>query len=204
VKQGNAAACGDIVVAGVGGQGVLVATDVMAKAFLSAGLDVKKSEVHGMAQRGGSVISHVRAGTQVYSPLIGAGSADAVMALEKMEALRYAHMVRSGGLIVYNTQQIPPVSVSLQQDAYPTDVPDRLEQFSPRLIPIDALDVAQQLGNPRVANTVLLGAISLYTDVDKCLWVDSLLERVPDRTHQVNREAFERGRQLASCVAAGQ
>ncbi len=201
MKQSNAVACRDIVVAGVGGQGVLVATDVMANAFMSSDLDVKKSEVHGMAQRGGSVISHVRAGPEVFSPLILAGSADAVMALEKMEALRYAHMVRRDGLIVYNTQKIPPVSVSLQQDSYPADIRDRLQQYSSRLVPIDALDVAQELGNPRVANTVLLGAISLYTEIDDLLWMDSLLERVPKSTHKVNQQAFERGRQLAADTA---
>ena len=189
--------CQDIVVAGVGGQGVLVATDVIANSFMSAGYDAKKSEVHGMAQRGGSVISHVRAASEVHSPLILAGEADAVIALEKLEALRYAHMVRTDGLIIYNTQQIPPVSVSLQQDTYPDDIEERLNQYTPHLVPIPALDIAQELGNPRVANTVLLGAAARFTDIEKNDWVESLLARVPKQTHEVNKEAFKKGLRLA-------
>lgn len=192
-------AVNDIVVVGVGGQGILTATDVIGNAFLAAGYDVKKSEVHGMAQRGGSVQSHVRRHAEgVHSPLVCPGSADAVLAFEQMEALRFARMVRNGGVIIYSTQRIPTVSMSTGEDKYPEDIAVRVGYYTPHVIPISALDIARELGNPRVTNTILVGALSQLTEVPEAIWSEALLQRIPARFADVNLEALNRGRDLVS------
>ncbi len=194
----------DIVVVGVGGQGILTATDVIANAFLTAGFDVKKSEVHGMAQRGGSVESHVRRHPEeVHSPLVCPGGADAVVAFEQMEALRFARMVRDGGVIIYSTQRIPTVSMSMGEAEYPEDIERRLGRYTPHIIPIHALDVARELGNPRVTNTILVGALSGLTEVPEAVWNDALLDRIPARFTEVNLQALSRGRCLVQQYRQG-
>lgn len=187
----------DVVVVGVGGQGILTATDVIANAFLAVGYDVKKSEVHGMAQRGGSVESHVRRhAEEVHSPLVCPGRADAVLAFEQMESLRFAPMVSVDGVIIYSTQRIPTVSMSMGEVPYPDDIATRLDQYTSHVIPVSALDIARELGNPRVANTILVGALSRLTEIPESVWNDALLERIPPRFAEVNLEALSRGRRL--------
>ncbi|MFO8059510.1 MAG: indolepyruvate oxidoreductase subunit beta [Bacillota bacterium] len=189
----------DVAVVGVGGQGIILATDVIATAFLKAGFDVKKSEVHGMAQRGGSVQSHIRIHPErVHSPLIPEGSADVLLALEKMEALRHAGATADDGLIIYSTVEIPTPAMSIAGNPYPRDIDRRLEKLPADLLPADALGLARELGDLRVANTVLVGALSLFTDVPQPAWEEVLSARVPPEAVEVNLRAFAAGRKLAA------
>ncbi len=192
----------DFLLVGVGGQGTLLASDVLAATGLGAGYDVKKSEVHGMAQRGGSVTSHVRWAGHVYSPLIGRGEADFLLAFEKLEAVRFAHLLRPGAAIVVNDHAIPPVSVSAGSDLYPDDEQVRsvLSAVSPRLCFIPGLALAERLGNVRANNIVLLGALSCFVQVDPEVWLDAIAQRVPARTLEVNRAAFLAGREVAGAA----
>ena len=188
----------DIIVVGVGGQGILLATDVIANAFMKNDYDVKKSEVHGMAQRGGSVQSHVRCDLQqVNSPLIPHRKADALLAFEKMEALRYAPAVKPDGYILYNTQQIPTVPMSTGQQEYPSDIDGNLANYSENTLPVDAMEEAKRLKNVRVVNTILIGALSRLTDVPQQSWKEAVLDRVPAGAQEVNEKAFTVGREVS-------
>ncbi|MBI5575903.1 MAG: indolepyruvate oxidoreductase subunit beta, partial [Deltaproteobacteria bacterium] len=136
---------GNVFLAGVGGQGILLASEVLCEAFLLGGYDVKKSEVHGMAQRGGAVTTHLRFGRKVYSPLIEPGKADLLIAFEKMEALRFAHFLNPGGTALVNVQEIFPPSVATGRESYPVDIEKRLGEFTPNLFFVDALAAAMAL-----------------------------------------------------------
>jgi indolepyruvate ferredoxin oxidoreductase beta subunit len=186
----------DFLLVGVGGQGTLLGSDVIAEAGLRAGYDVKKSEVHGMAQRGGSVVSHVRWAEQVLSPLIGRGEADLMLAFERLEAIRFASFLRPGATIVVNDHAIPPVAVNTGAAEYPSDEQVRLalQSVSPRVFLVPGVRLAEQLGNVPVRNVVLLGALSRFVDVDATHWLAAISERVPPRTVEVNRAAFLAGR----------
>ncbi len=190
----------DFVLVGVGGQGTILASDVLALVALETGLDAKKSEVHGMAQRGGSVISHVRWGEKVFSPLIGKGEADFLLAFEKLEALRYAAWLKPGGVAIVNDQAIPPVSVSSGGAEYPSDEDfrDAFAAVTDGLHVVPGIEVAEELGNARVNNIVLLGALSTFLDVDLAVWKRVIESRVPARYVELNLKAFERGRALIS------
>ena len=183
---------------GVGGQGTLLASNILAEVGLRAGYEVKKSEVHGMAQRGGSVVSHVRWGEKVYSPLIGRGEADYLLAFEKLEALRYIEFLRPGALALINEQRIMPLSVSSGQDEYPGD--ERLQKALRamgadfRFVP--GVTLAGDLGNPRASNVVLLGALSAFLDVPPALWLEVIARCVPERFTALNQQAFQKGRAL--------
>lgn len=187
----------DFLLVGVGGQGTLLASDILAAAGLYAGYDVKKSEVHGMAQRGGSVSSQVRWAAEVHSPLIGAGEADLLLAFEKLEAVRYAGLLRPGGVAVVNDYAIPPVSVSVGKDHYPTDdeVRRALEGVTPHVHFLPAVAIAEELGNVRVNNVVLLGALSRFVEAGLDCWLQAIDQRVPARTREANRAAFLAGRE---------
>lgn len=193
----------DFLLVGVGGQGTLLASDVLAATGLRGGYDVKKSEVHGMAQRGGSVSSHVRWAEHVFSPLIGRGEADFLLAFEELEAVRFAHLVRPGAVVVVNDYAIPPVSVSAGSDVYPDDEQVRrvLAAVSPRVHYIPGMALAEGLGNVRANNVVLLGALSRFVEVDPEIWLQAIAERVPARTLEVNRAAFLAGREAAGGAA---
>lgn len=183
--------------AGVGGQGTILASDVLAAVGLRAGLDVKKSEVHGMAQRGGSVTTYVRWADTVHSPLIGPGEADYMLAFEKLEALRYVEMVRPGGVVLVNDYAISPLSVTSGNDSYPTDqqVLTTLAAASDRVHFVPAMALAESLGNPRVNNVVLLGTLSHFlADVPVAVWLEALRERVPSKLVELNERAFLLGR----------
>jgi len=149
-----------IVLVGVGGQGILLATQIAARAALIAGYDVKTNEVHGMAQRGGSVVAQIRYGARVFSPLVPNGSASVLLSLERIEALRFADYLAPDGLAVVSSQAIVPVTVSSGQAAYPADAKERLGRRFPRLVYVDAVAVGEKLCDTPVANVVLLGAMS--------------------------------------------
>lgn len=183
--------------AGVGGQGTILASDVLAAVGLHAGHDVKKSEVHGMAQRGGSVTTYVRWADTVYSPLIGPGEADYMLAFEKLEALRYVEMTRPGGVVLVNDYVISPLSVTSGTDTYPADqqIMAILAAASDQVHFVPAMTLAESLGNPRVNNVVLLGALSHFLrEVPVEAWLQALRERVPSRLVELNERAFLLGR----------
>jgi len=181
---------------GVGGQGVLLASDILAEVGLRAGYDAKKSEVHGMAQRGGSVVSHVRWAEKVLSPLIGLGEVDYLLALEKLEALRYIEVLRPGGTVIVNDHRIPPVSVSSGGDEYPDDQRVRrvLSEVTDDVHFVPGVELAGELGNARASNVVMLGALSKSLDIDLDIWLEVIAERVPEKYVELNHQAFLKGR----------
>jgi len=188
----------NFLLAGVGGQGTILASDVLAAVGLRSGQDVKKSEVHGMAQRGGSVTTYVRWGERVYSPLIGLGEADFFLAFEKLETLRYVEMLRPGGTVLVNDYTISPLSVSSGGDKYPDDrrIQSIIAAVTPHLHLVPATALAESLGNARVNNVVLLGALSYFiADVSAALWVEAIRERVPQKFADLNERAFVLGRE---------
>ena len=187
----------DFMLVGVGGQGTLLASDVLAGAGLRAGFDVKKSEVHGMAQRGGSVTSHVRWGPEVHSPLVACGQADVILAFEKLEAARYAHYLRPGGHLVVNDHAIPPVAASTGRAVYPSDaqIVASLLAATPNVHLVPGMVLAQRAGAARTVNMVLIGVLSRFVALDLEHWLSALQERVPPRSVEVNRSAFVLGRE---------
>jgi indolepyruvate ferredoxin oxidoreductase, beta subunit len=190
----------NFLLAGVGGQGTLLASDIIAQVGLCAGRDVKKADVHGMAQRGGAVVSHVRWGECVASPLCERGQVDYFVAQEMLESLRWIEYLKLGGVAIVSQQRIVPASTVFGEEVYP-DMP-RVEavlaQATPHAHLVDALGAAEKLGNMRVANIVLLGALSRFLDVSAEDWLQVVLERVPARHAEINRMAFEAGRQNSS------
>jgi indolepyruvate ferredoxin oxidoreductase beta subunit len=184
---------------GVGGQGTLLASNVLAHVGVRAGFDVKKAEVHGMAQRGGSVSSHMRWGEKIYSPLIGQGEADYLIAFEKLEALRYVDMLRPGGTAIVGEMRIPPLSVSSGNDAYPddTEIRDILGQVTDTLHIVPSVRLATEAGNVRAHNIMVLGVLSAFLDqVSLDLWPEVIAEWVPKRFIEVNKDAFQAGREI--------
>ena len=184
----------NILIAGVGGQGVLLVSEILSEACLRSGYDVKKSEVHGMAQRGGSVTSHVRFGKQVHSPLIEKGQADVLVSFEELEALRWIAFLKPGGTVVVNAQRIAPITVSSGVATYPEDILEQLKKRTPSVVSMDGIGIAQKAGNPRVVNVALLGALSNYLSIEENIWRETISLRVPPKTVEVNLRAFEAGR----------
>lgn len=187
----------NVVICGVGGQGIILASDVLCHAAFLEGLDVKKSEVHGMAQRGGSVITHVRFGKKVYSPLIEEGTSDFMLAFEKLEALRYVHYLKKAGQIIVDNREIPPMSVLIGQAQYPRDIDRKLGGYG-GLRFVNAADIALELGNMRVVNIILLGVLSILLDFEKQSWIKAISGKVKGKYVDLNIAAFGRGRELAS------
>jgi len=185
-----------VLLAGVGGQGTLLASEVLSEVLMMAGFDVKKSEIHGMSQRGGSVTSHVRWGEKVFSPLIPEGTADILFGFELLETYRYLPMLRKGGAIVVNDLKIAPGPVATGLDSYPEDIPGKLKSHVNDVALVDGMDKAQQAGNYRTVNTVLLGALSRRMDIEESLWVKALEKLVPAKFLNENLKAFELGRQV--------
>ena len=183
-----------IVLAGVGGQGILLASEICAKAAGFAGFEVKTNEVHGMAQRGGSVIGQIRYGKEVFSPLVSKGEASVLMSLERIEALRYADFLAPDGLAVVNSQAIVPTTVSCGGAVYPENAKDVLKSTFPRLIYLDANQIAQELGNPKCANVVLLGALATALhNISNDIWCEAIRQCVKPKFVDLNLEAFRRG-----------
>ena len=187
----------NFLLAGVGGQGTLLASNVLAHVGVRVGFDVKKAEVHGMAQRGGSVSSHLRWGEKILSPLIGQGEVDCLVAFEKLEALRYVSMLRPGGTAFVGEMRIPPLSVSSGNDQYPDDEEVRriLADVADNLHFIPSIHLAREAGNVRAHNIVVLGALSGFINlVPPEIWLEVITEWVPKKFIEVNRRAFQAGR----------
>lgn len=188
------------VLVGVGGQGTLLASNILTEVGLAAGFDAKKSEVHGMAQRGGSVLSHVRWDRErVHSPLVGAGEADVLLAFEKMEALRFAELVRRGGTAVVNDMAVVPVTVSSGKGVYPDDahLPRVFAALGARLLVVPGERLAIEAGTVKAANVVLLGTISKLLPLPEELWWQCLSQRIPPKFMEINQKAFALGRAAA-------
>ncbi len=182
----------NIIVAGVGGQGTILAGKILADVGILAGYDVKISEIHGMAQRGGSVITHVKFADKVYSPLIEEGEADYVVAFEMLEALRRLPFLKAGGEILVNTQEIEPMSVITGRAEYPKDIVEILESKA-KLTKIDALDQALRLGSARVLNVIMLGYLAARMKIDKKHWLQALQNLIKAEYLDINIRAFNAG-----------
>ena len=189
---------GNILFCGVGGQGILLASEVTAYSLLAAGMDVRKSEVHGMAQRGGSVTAHLRYGTTVYSPLISPGEADIVVAFEMMEAARYLPYMHSQSKVIVNTHKIYPPAVATGKMTYPESVLEELTSRDIGVRELDAFEIASRVGEVRAVNIVMVGVLSTYLPIDEQVYVDVMNERIPERFRDVNIKAFLEGRKLAA------
>jgi len=185
----------DFLLAGVGGQGVLTASDIVAEVGMALGLDVKKSEVHGFSQRGGVVESHVRWDTHVDAPLAERGRIDYLLAFELLESTRWADYVKPGGAILVNRQRILPMSVTVGNAVYPTDaeIDQALRAVTDRIVYVEGLEIAKALGNKNLANTVLLGALARELEVDPEVWLDVIVKRVPQKYIEENKRAFWAG-----------
>lgn len=187
----------NFLITGVGGQGTVLASDIMAAVGLAAGHDVKKSDILGLAIRGGAVIGHVRWGEVVYSPIVPDGRADFIVAFEVLEGLRWLDQVKPEGTVLINQQEIHPVTVSSGHATYPDagTIDRSLEAAADHVYRAPALEMAQELGNARVLNVVLLGALSGLLPVEPEVWHEVLKERVPARFIDLNLQAFSRGRE---------
>jgi len=183
-----------ILLAGVGGQGIILASDILCRVFISAGLDVKKSEVHGMAQRGGCVTSHVRFGRTVHSPLAKKNDVDILVSFEKMETMRYLDYVMEGGAVIINMEEIYSPVVNLGEFSYPDNVTETVQRSFPDVQLVDAAKQAIRAGNIRTVNAVLLGALSCFLNLSLELWDKALADSFPAKLIGVNREAFRLGR----------
>jgi len=187
----------NIFLAGVGGQGILLAGEIICLTLMETGHDAKKSEVHGMAQRGGSVTSHVRFGRKVFSPLIPRGEADILVAFEALEALRWGGFLRKGGKLLVNRQEIMPTTVTSGRMQYPEDVYERIRKQHPGARMVDAMELARGAGNARTVNSVMVGAVSReLPDVPEKTWKKVIARRLPERLVSVNLKAFDLGRAL--------
>lgn len=185
----------NVILTGVGGQGILMASEIMSEAAVRAGYDVKKSEIHGMSQRGGSVNSHVRFGEKVYSPLVMKGDCDLLLAFEKLEALRMADFAKEEGRLVVNNQRINPSTVISGAATYPENIEEFLKTHYKSVIFMDALEIAQQSGNMRTANSALLGAASKSLDIPVEIWENAIVSNVPERAIEANLKSFRMGQQ---------
>jgi len=188
---------GNILFCGVGGQGILLASEVTAYSLLAAGLEARKSEVHGMAQRGGSVTAQLRYGKKVYSPLISLGEADIVVAFELMEAVRYLPYMHSATRVIVNTHRIYPPAVATGKMDYPENVLAELTSRGIDVRELDAFKIAADVGEVRAVNIVMVGVLSTYLPIDEQVFLEVLNERIPERFREVNIRAFQEGRRIA-------
>ena len=185
----------NIMIVGVGGQGTLLTSRILGGLAIHAGYDVKLSEVHGMAQRGGSVVTFVRYGKKVNEPIIEEGCADVLIAFERLEALRYAHFLKKDGVIIVNDQRIDPMPVVIGAAKYPEDILDNLSKTH-RIYKVDAMDEAKRMGNSRVFNVIVLGIAAQHMDFSTQDWLKVIENTVPAKTIDINKKAFEIGYNL--------
>jgi indolepyruvate ferredoxin oxidoreductase beta subunit len=190
------AAITNILLVGVGGQGILLASEILSETFMLAGFDVKKSEIHGMSQRGGSVVSHVRYGREVFSPIVPEGEGDILFGFELLETCRYLSLLKQGATVIANDLCIPPPSVLSGKEAYPEGLTEKIGSLFPDFLLVDGLKLATEAGNPRAANTALLGAVSRRLDIPEEFWMEAMGKMVPAKAIEVNRKAFLAGRNL--------
>ena len=184
----------NIMIVGVGGQGSLLASKMLGKLLLSQGYDVKVSEVHGMSQRGGSVVTYVRYGEKVYSPIIDKGTADFIISFEKLEAARWVPYLKKGGKIIMSTQEIDPMPVIIGAAQYPENLVEKIQAAGADVDAIDALDLAMQAGSSKAVNLVLMGRLSKYFDATQEAWMEALEACVPPKFLELNKKAFALGR----------
>ena len=183
----------NIMIVGVGGQGTLLASKLLGRVLLTRGYDIKVSEVHGMSQRGGSVVTFVRYGSRVFSPIIDRGEADYILSFELLEAARWAEYLRPDGRIITNTQQVDPMPVITGAAAYPAFLTEKLEALGLQVDAFDALSMAEQAGSAKAVNLVLLGRLSTYFDLSEADWMAAIRESVPEKFLEINRRAFSLG-----------
>ncbi len=182
-----------VMIVGVGGQGSLLASKLLGRLLMDEGYDVKVSEVHGMSQRGGSVVTYVRYGDKVYSPIVTAGEADIIIAFEKLEAARYAGYLKEGGRIVVNTQQIDPMPVIIGAAAYPAGVLEELTAKGVNVEALDALALAEQAGSSKAVNIVLMGRVAKQLGIDYDRWMAAIENTVAPKFVEMNKKAFDLG-----------
>ena len=182
----------NVMIVGVGGQGTLLTSRIIGKAAMNMGLDVKISEVHGMAQRGGSVVTFVRFGEAVCEPVVEEGQADVIIAFERLEALRYAHFLKKDGVLVVNDCRIDPMTVVIGAKEYPENILEGLKKEH-SVYAIDAQKIALELGNSKVLNSVVLGYAAAFIGFDKEEWIKTVEKTVPPKTVEINKAAFMRG-----------
>ncbi len=183
----------NILIVGVGGQGTLLASKLMGKIFIDSGLDVKVSEVHGMSQRGGSVVTYVRAGEKVFSPVIDMGEADMIISFEALESARWLPYLKKGGVVISNTAQIDPMPVIMGNAEYPENVLGRITDAGVKVVSADALSLAEQAGSAKAVNIVLLGIAAKQLGIDKEECLSAIRATVPQKTIEINENAFELG-----------
>ena len=183
-----------IMIVGVGGQGSLLASRLLGNVLLAQGYDVKVSEVHGMSQRGGSVVTYVKYGDKVYSPVIEKGEADAVISFELLEAARCLPYLKKGGHLITSTQQIDPMPVITGAAEYPTDIVEKIKAKGADIIAVDALSLAEQAGTAKASNVVLMGVLASRMDYPEELWQKALEQCVPPKFLELNKRAFELGK----------
>lgn len=188
----------NILIVGVGGQGTLLASKLMGKCFMEKGFDVKVSEVHGMSQRGGSVVTYVRYGEKVYSPVIEKGEADIIISFEQLESARWLPYLKKGGVLISSTQRIDPMPVIMGKAAYPEEILSKIKEKQINLVSLDALSLALEAGTAKCANIVLLGAAVPYLGIDKETWIETIRATVPPKTVETNLKAFELGASKSS------
>ncbi len=186
----------NMMIVGVGGQGTLLASKLLGRLLLGKGYDVKVSEVHGMSQRGGSVVTYVRWGEKVYSPIIDKGQADVILSFELLEAARWTEYLKPGtGKIITNTQQINPMPIITGAAAYPQGLVEKMQAAGMDLDAIDALRLAEEAGSSKAVNIVLLGRLSKWFDFTEAEWLDAIEQSVPLKFLEMNKRAFQLGRQ---------
>lgn len=183
----------NIMIVGVGGQGTLLASKLLGRLLLSRGYDVKVSEVHGMSQRGGSVVTYVRWGDRVYSPIIDKGQADCILSFELLEAARYTEYLKPGGRIIVNSQQINPMPVVAGVAAYPENLKEKLKNLGNEVDALDALALAEEAGSSKAVNLVLMGRLAKYFDFTQEEWQEAIEQSVPPKFLEMNRKAFRLG-----------
>ncbi|MGN0623298.1 MAG: indolepyruvate oxidoreductase subunit beta [Oscillospiraceae bacterium] len=184
-----------IMIVGVGGQGSLLASRLIGNVLLSQGFDVKVSEVHGMSQRGGSVVTYVKYGDEVCSPVVTKGEADIIISFEQLESARWLPYLKKGGHLVTSTQQIDPMPVITGAAVYPEDIIEKIKAQGVDVIAVDALSLAEQAGTAKASNVVLMGVVSKKMDFDESVWQSAIEQCVPPKFLELNKKAFALGRQ---------
>ena len=187
----------NILIVGVGGQGTLLASKIMGAVFTGLDYDVKVSEVHGMSQRGGSVVTYVRYGEKVFSPVIEKGEADILISFEQLEAARWVSYLKPDGIIITNTQKIDPMPVIMGKAEYPENILEKIEKTGIKIISADALVMAEAAGSAKAVNMVLLGMAAKFLHIDKEVWINTISATVPEKTKETNIKAFSDGYSLA-------
>ncbi|HNY65493.1 MAG TPA: indolepyruvate oxidoreductase subunit beta [Deltaproteobacteria bacterium] len=184
----------NVLMTGVGGQGIILASDMLSDVMMRAGFDVKKSEIHGMAQRGGSVMSHVRYAERVASPLIPLGACDILLSFEELEAARYVQYLKKGATVIINRYRLSPPSVISGKEPYPDVIPI-IREKTDNIVMVDGNSIAEAMGNAKGVNIILLGKLSTFLEADEALWIESLNSMLKEKIRAANIEGFRRGRQ---------